>query len=75
LKEKYHNKIDLLCGVELGLIPHLKEKIETLVNKYNFDFIIGSTHLIDTGRDSCLKIFYENRSEKEVYRLFLKRSG
>ena len=72
LKEKYHNKIELLCGIELGLMPHLKEKISAIISKYNFDFIIGSSHLIDIDHDSCLKSFYEKRSEKEAYTEYFK---
>lgn len=43
LKEKYKGKIDVLCGVEIGLRPYLKERI----NRYNFDFIIGSSHAVN----------------------------
>ena len=47
LKEQYKTKIEILTGIELGLQPHLKDRIATLTQNYSFDFIIGSSHVID----------------------------
>lgn len=44
LKEKYSDKIELLIGIELGIQPHITEKLNEYALKYPFDFIIGSTH-------------------------------
>ena len=44
-KEKYKGQIELLLGVEMGLQPHLAEGYREYVQKYPFDFIIGSSHL------------------------------
>ncbi|MDD3174530.1 MAG: histidinol-phosphatase HisJ family protein [Herbinix sp.] len=47
LKEHYYNQIEILTGVEIGLQPHLTECLSNLVNSYPFDFIIGSSHVVD----------------------------
>lgn len=46
LKEIYENDIEVLFGIEFGLLPHLKEQYSQVANAYDFDFIIGSSHLI-----------------------------
>jgi histidinol-phosphatase (PHP family) len=47
LKEKYKNHIKLIFGVEIGLQPHLKLKIDAFCKNLDLDFIIGSTHVVD----------------------------
>jgi histidinol-phosphatase (PHP family) len=70
LKQRYHSQIEILTGIELGLQPHLKERLETLVNSYPFDFIIGSSHVVDHV-DPYFPEFWENRTKKEgIYRYF-----
>lgn len=51
-------------GIELGLKPELAECHNKLTNKYPFDFIIGSTHLVN-GKDPYYNSFWENISEKQ----------
>ncbi|MDR1391593.1 MAG: histidinol-phosphatase HisJ family protein [Clostridiales bacterium] len=66
MKNIYKEKIEVLTGVELGLMPNLKEKIQNFTKKYDFDFLIGSSHLVN-GKDPYFRSFYENRIEKEAY--------
>jgi len=47
LKNKYSNNIQILKGIEIGLKPHLSEKYNTLLSNHSYDFVIGSTHLVD----------------------------
>ena len=47
MKDHYEGKITILTGVELGLQPHINEQIKSLVRAYPFDFIIGSSHVVD----------------------------
>lgn len=69
-KEKYNNKIDLRFGIELGLRnePDLTEVIDKeytkLVNSYPFDFIIGSTHVLNHC-DPYLPQFWANKSSAD----------
>lgn len=45
-REKYKNQIEIGIGIELGLQPHIKDGVKKLMNDYNFDFAIGSMHLL-----------------------------
>lgn len=47
LKEIYYSDIQLLTGVELGMAPELAGSLTTYTKQYDFDYIIGSTHLVD----------------------------
>ena len=66
LKEMYSDKIHIYLGVELGLQPHLSEELKQYVKEYDFDFIIGSSHICNK-KDPYYPYFYENRSEEEAY--------
>ena len=46
LKEKYKNKISLQYGVELGQPLHDMELTNRMLASYNYDFIIGSCHMV-----------------------------
>ncbi|MGC2874091.1 histidinol-phosphatase HisJ family protein [Ihubacter sp. mB4P-1] len=44
LRERYADKIEVLFGIELGIQPHLTEKLNQVAARFPFDYIIGSTH-------------------------------
>lgn len=67
LREKYDGQLKILFGVELGLQPHLMRKLAVYAKSYEFDFIIGSTHVCH-GKDPYYASFYEGRPEEEAYR-------
>lgn len=83
LQNKYQGKIRILNGIEIGMQPYLADKYKQLINKYPFDFVICSTHLVnnidpyyndywidktqDKGITDYLKTITENIS---VYRDF-----
>lgn len=70
LKCKYHKQIQLFIGIELGLQPHLSDQLKNLVNRYPFDFMIGSSHVVD-HEDPYYPKFWENRTKKEgIHRYF-----
>lgn len=71
LKERYRNQIDILTGIELGLQPHLKDRLSNLVNNYPFDFIIGSSHIVDHF-DPYNHEFWENRTKEEGIRRYFE---
>lgn len=71
LKEKYKSKIKVLCGVEIGLMPYLKDRINQYVRNYDFDFIIGSSHMVN-GIDPAFGKFFEGRDEKLAYREYFE---
>lgn len=65
-REKYADKIRILFGVELGLQPEVIRQNAVLAKSYDFDFIIGSSHICH-GKDPYYPAFYEGRSEEEAY--------
>jgi histidinol-phosphatase (PHP family) len=64
LKEQYRNSLEILTGVELGLQPHLTERLSSLVKNYPFDFIIGSSHIVN-HMDPYYPKYWESRTRKE----------
>lgn len=73
LQAEYSGKIKVNIGVELGLQIHIKDYLEKLTHEYSFDFIIGSSHLIN-GMDLYYPVFFENKDEKSVYENFFEVS-
>jgi len=67
LREKYADKIQICFGVELGLQPHLSERLVRYVKSFDFDFVIASSHVCH-GKDPYYSSFYEGRPEEEAYR-------
>ena len=47
LREKYGDQITLLTGIELGLQPGIYDELKNMMKSYHFDFVIGSSHLVD----------------------------
>lgn len=66
-REKYGERIGIRFGVELGLQPHITEELRRYVGSYEFDFVIGSSHLCGR-KDPYYASFYEGRTEEEAYR-------
>lgn len=71
LKQKYAKQIEICFGVELGLQPHLMQELSRYAKSYNFDFILGSTHLC-RRQDVYFPSFYEGRSDEEAYREYFE---
>ena len=80
--ESYKIQYDLLSssskdlsvgfGVELGLQPHLVDFCNEYTHKYAFDFIIGSSHIVDRI-DPGVGGFYEKfPSEKAAHRRYFE---
>lgn len=66
-KEVYSGRLDVRIGIEIGLQPHLGARYRDLVNKYPFDYVIGSVHLI-RGLDPYYGKLFEGRPDAEAYR-------
>lgn len=63
LKEEFSGEIELLFGVELGLMPYLADRLNDFAQKWEFDFIIGSSHLID-GKDPYYPEYFRTFGSK-----------
>lgn len=71
LKETYRKKIQIHFGIELGLQPHLAPYFNDLLSEYDFDFVIGSSHLVH-GYDPYYPEFFEGRQESRCYREYFE---
>lgn len=71
MKEQYGHKIKILTGIELGLQPHLTERLNQLITSYSFDFILGSTHLLD-GLDPYEDYYWANRTAEDGLRAYFQ---
>lgn len=57
-RDEFSGKLELLFGVELGLMDYLAPRLCEITGKWDFDFIIGSSHLVD-GADPYYPEYFE----------------
>lgn len=65
-----YRKNNLLLGVEMGIRVDCFEENKKLADSYQFDYIIGSVHVVD-NIDIYESIFYDGRGKKTVYSQYL----
>ena len=73
LKEKFHEQLDICWGIELGLQPYLANRNNQIVQENDFDFVIGSTHVVKQA-DIYFPAYYEGRIEDECYREYFEET-
>lgn len=66
MRHRYAGRLPVLCGIELGLQPHLAKKHRLAVQSHPFDFVIGSSHTVH-GKDPYYAAYYEGRTSEEAY--------
>lgn len=71
LKDKYKDHIQVLFGTEIGLMPTTYDKCSDFARSENFDFIIGSTHIVDQ-MDPYESIFFETYPGKQGLTRYLE---
>ena len=72
LKEKYSNKIDIISAVEIGMQPHVIQETYDMIKDFNFDYIIGSTHLIKKRDPYCGNYFRPTDTKIQSYKEYLE---
>lgn len=70
-RERYSDRIELLFGVELGLMGYLAPRLYEFAGAYDFDFIIGSSHLVD-GIDPYYPGYFDKLGDKEGVRRYFQ---
>lgn len=70
-RERYRDKIRLLIGVELGLQPHIRKEADAFLAAFPFDFVIGSSHVID-GIDPYYEDIWNRHTTEEVMNLYFQ---
>lgn len=66
-KKEYEERLQVRIGIELGLQKHLGARYEALTEKYPFDFVIGSMHLVQ-GEDPYNGKMFEAAGDTQIYR-------
>lgn len=66
LQGEYKDKIDICIGMEFGMQQHLGKACRELAERYPFDFIVASQHLVD-GQDPYYRTYFEDKTDKEGY--------
>ncbi len=73
-KEHYKGKINVLCGIELGQPTQYPDTANQYLEKYQFDFTLGSLHNVKGMPDFAL-IDYKNYQKDDyvsLWRVYLK---
>ena len=68
LKEKYSDRLNLLCGIEMGQATQEIDIAEKIVSDKRLDFVIGSIHQIPDTEDFAL-LDYTTLDENALYKL------
>ncbi len=71
IKAKYRQDINLLMGVEIGFQPHVESRIEELLSRLSFDFIIYSTHTADQ-LDFHTGAFFDGKERDFAYQRYFE---
>ena len=71
LKDRYRGRIDIRTGVELGLQDHLKDQLDAYVKSWDFDYVIGSIHLV-RHIDPYYPEYFEGRSSVAAFREYFE---
>lgn len=67
MQERYREQISIGLGVEIGMQEHLQEQMQQFIDRYPFDFVIGSKHLVQ-GEDPYFRKIFERLGDEEAYR-------
>ncbi len=71
LQAKYADRITLRFGLESGMQPCCADRNSRFISSHPFDFVLGSTHLVD-GMDPYYPDFFEHRSGQEGLRAYFE---
>lgn len=66
LSEKYCDRIRIFKGIEIGLKPNLSDQYDRILSSYDWDFVIGSTHLVD-NIDPYYGEYWEAKMKRHKY--------
>lgn len=70
IKEEYKNQIRIKIGVEVGLDLNYIQEINDFVNSHDFDYVIGSIHVIRNTEFYEPAKYFNNKIKEEAHREF-----
>lgn len=66
LADQWQGRLTVCSGIELGLQPHLRDAYHEILSGHDFDFVIGSSHVVH-GIDPYDPAYFEGKTEREAY--------
>ncbi|MBU5437466.1 histidinol-phosphatase HisJ family protein [Tissierella sp. MSJ-40] len=69
VKYKYMKDIEILCGVEIGMQPHLGERYEKFIKENPFDYVLMSIHSVN-GEDIFCDNFTKGLEPIEALKMY-----
>jgi len=72
LSLRYNSRLEVLCGIEVGIQPHVLNETISVVKSYDFDYVIGSVHIIDRLDPYTDGEFFNGRTKQTAYERYLK---
>ncbi len=63
VRELFEGRVEILFGVELGLADYLAPRLSEYLSGWDFDFVIGSAHLVD-GEDPYYPEYFDGYGDK-----------
>lgn len=70
LQKKYADKIQIKIGLEMGLDIDFIDDIYTFVNSHDYDYVIGSIHVIGQTEFFEPALFFKGKTKEEAHREF-----
>ncbi|MCX8130695.1 MAG: histidinol-phosphatase HisJ family protein [Clostridia bacterium] len=71
IKNDYIKKIKVIKGIEVGIQPHVISETVEIVEKYGFDFVIASIHVIDRV-DPYTGEYYKGKTKQKSFSRYLQ---
>lgn len=66
LSQQYADRLTIRLGLELGLQPHLAQTHTQLLQQYDFDFVIASSHVVNQ-KDPYYDSYFHGRTIEDAY--------
>lgn len=73
LQEEFQDQIKIKWGIEMGLDLDHEKEINDLINKYPFDFVIGSIHVIH-HQEFYYGDFFKGKTKEQSHREFFEET-
>ena len=70
VKELYRGSLEILFGVELGLMDYIAPTLKKYSESFDFDFIIGSAHQVDGIDPYYPEYFNTHGDRKGIYHFY-----
>ena len=73
LQSKYEGKMQIRCGIEIGMQPHLSAR-NRLLQEAPFDFVIGSVHVVNGADPYYPDTYFGIKEERQAIREYFEEN-